>query len=388
MKIAIIRGPSWTPWEQQSFEPLCNTDQLTAFVSASYPHPTSSKSKILRRELPSSDRWAVPAGPALQRLWNGFTSRVAGFSHSLKGLVGALDGFDILHSLETYSTISYQAMKAKERYGSKLVLTVWETLAHRGQSHPLRKIRKRRVMECADAFIAVTTRTAAMLETEGADPEKIHVIPMGLDLDKFQQAVPDAELRQSWGAGPEDWVILCIARMVPEKGPFDLLNAIQRLIQLSGSSRIRLVWAGDGPLRRPMEQWVKQRSLSSCITFPGAYPYERVPTLLASAQCFVLPSVPFDFWEEQFGYVLIEAMATGIPVVTTRCGAIPLVVGDAARLVSPGDVDALATELQRLRVHPDIVHANVRRGRQLAAERYDHRRVAAQLRELYTRVQR
>ena len=87
--------------------------------------------------------------------------------------------------------------------------------------------------------------------------------------------------------------------------------------------------------------------MSGAVEFRDTVPYAEMPALYASASALVLASLPTKTWEEQFGMVLVEALASGTPVLTTASGAIPEVVGGDAELFAPGDWMELARLLER-----------------------------------------
>jgi glycosyltransferase involved in cell wall biosynthesis len=100
----------------------------------------------------------------------------------------------------------------------------------------------------------------------------------------------------------------------------------------------------------------------------------------------VLPSRTTPQWKEQFGHVLIEAMACGTPVIGSNSGAIPDVIDAAGLLFPEGDVDALAAHLCRLANNPKELHLMSQRGRERVADMYTHERIAEQTMEVYRSV--
>jgi glycosyltransferase involved in cell wall biosynthesis len=383
MKIALVRGPSLTRWELQSFEALGPADQLDAFITSGSSVPKDLPPQVGVRSLFWPGQWAGSIHPRAAWLFNGLSSRLLGVSYRMSGLEKALRGYDIIHSLETHNTFSLQAARAKVNHRSRLVVTVWETIAGRGESHPYRTAGKRFVTRHADAFLAVTERTRRMLLAEGVDDARIRVIPMGIDLSHFVPRKPDPERWREWGKQEGELVVLCIARLVEEKGTFDLLKAVCRLKVERPELKIRLVLAGSGPKKQEWQAWVARARLSNAVVFAGQYPYEAIPSLMASADAFALASVPTPAWEEQFGYVLVEAMASGLPIVTTESGAIPEVVGDAARLAPPRNSTALAAALAEVLTDKALRSRLRDKGIIRASQRYDGRVVCRKILDLY-----
>lgn len=134
-----------------------------------------------------------------------------------------------------------------------------------------------------------------------------------------------------------------VGRLVPEKG-VDVLAAT--VDSLPADIRLRVV--GDGPLRPLLE------SLGSRVELLGLQPHDAVWRALAACDCLVLPSRSTPGWREQFGYVLGEAMALGLPCVGSDSGAIPEVIGPAGIVVPEGDEVALAQALRRLADDPAL----------------------------------
>jgi len=351
---------------------------LTGFATTYSPEWNTRFPQLPVEYFPWPDYLLAPV-PKVRWLFNGLCSRALGFSFYMPGLEKRLADFSVVHTLETHNTYSFQAAKAAERYGSRLVVTVWETIPGRGESHPLRTARKRFVRQRADAFIAVTPRTARMLEAEGVPASKIHIIPMGIDQTHFRPQPVDAGLRISWKASSADFVWLCVARLVPEKGIGDLLEAFA-LIKASA----RLVLVGRGPQQKIFEKLALKRGIRDRVTFAGAYPYAQMPAIYASADALVLPSRPTDWWEEQFGYCLVEAMACGKPVVAANSGAIPEVVGSAGMLVPPQNPLKLKQAMQEMMENSTLRKTLIHDGLARAQAEFTHYGTAEKIARLYT----
>ena len=245
---------------------------------------------------------------------------------------------------------------------------MWETIAWRDAYRWPRERRYRRaVLPAADLFLPTTERARQGLLLEGVDPARMEVCPPGIELSHFARAAEDGR--------PGGREILSAGRLVWEKGHQDVLRAFAALRGgLVGPPRddVRLRIVGDGPERERLERYAADLGVAAAVTFVPTVRYEEMPRVYASASCLVLASLPTKTWEEQFGMVLVEAMAAGTPVVAASSGAIPEVVGDAAELFTPGDWLGLARALDRgplaepARSTPDLRRFST----EAAAERY------------------
>jgi len=177
--------------------------------------------------------------------------------------------------------------------------------------------------------------TRAKLLDRGFDPSHVHVIPPSSDLERFR------------GIGPGDaYDVVSIGRLSPIKQTGDLLAAVALL---RGRGRdVRVALAGDGPLRPDLEAAAASLGIGDLIHFLGHV--ERIEDVYASARLYALTSS-----YEGLPIALLDAMAAGLPVVSSAVGEIPGVVdsGRNGLLYEPGDVPALAACLERLLDDPD-----------------------------------
>jgi glycosyltransferase involved in cell wall biosynthesis len=124
------------------------------------------------------------------------------------------------------------------------------------------------------------------------------------------------------------------------------------------------------------------------VEFAGAVSTQDIPQALAMMDAMALPSLTRANWKEQFGRVLIEAMACETPVIGSESGEIPNVVGDAGLITPEGDAKALAAAIARLGSDPALCADLARRGRQRVLERFTQERVARNVAALYTEILR
>jgi glycogen synthase len=202
----------------------------------------------------------------------------------------------------------------------------------------------------ADAVIVLTPRLADRLVAGGADPSRVHVIPSGVDLRRFAGPLPDP------APGLPRPRVLFVGRLAAQKGVATLVEAVP-LLRNAGS--VTLV--GDGPQRRDMERRAARLGPGR-VHFQGFVPHREVPAWLTAADVLVLPSA-----YEELGSVLLEAMAAGLPVVASAVGGISDALGDAGRLVPPGDPAALAAAVDEVLGDPALAERLGEAGRRRAA---------------------
>ena len=145
---------------------------------------------------------------------------------------------------------------------------------------------------------------------------------------------------------------------MPQKGLFVLLEAVARLTE-----DVRVMVVGSGPLKVELLKKAQALRLDGRLELHEGVPHPEVPQYLQQMTVLVLPSLTTPTWKEQFGHVLIEAMASGVPVIGSDSGAIPEVIGDAGLVVPEGDVEALAEALRRLVSTPGLRTDLASRGR-------------------------
>jgi glycosyltransferase involved in cell wall biosynthesis len=180
--------------------------------------------------------------------------------------------------------------------------------------------------------------------TLGLDPLKMHTIYYGIDARPFVEApnAPAASLRRQWGVPDRALVVGFAGRLVPQKSIDTLLEAFARFRGQTGVDAW-LAIVGIGPLEPELRRQADELGVARRVVWAGFH--EDMRSVMRAFDVFAISSV-----YEGFGLVLIEAMASGRPVVATRAGAIPEVVadGDTGLLVPPGDPQAFAAALARM----------------------------------------
>jgi len=194
-----------------------------------------------------------------------------------------------------------------------------------------------------DLTVVSSHQVKEWMITEGADPQKIHVCYIGVDTENWK---PDPDLRQQirdeLGVGLDEVVILYAARLEQQKQPLLMLNVIERLVKEGKSFRLWI--AGDGSLRHAVEQRIAEAGLSQVVQMLGSLPTEKMPSFMAAADIFFLPSE-----NEGIAQAIYEAMACGLSVVGAKVGGqTELVTPDCGFLVELGDEQKQIEEYQRI----------------------------------------
>ena len=167
-------------------------------------------------------------------------------------------------------------------------------------------------------------------------------------------------------------------RLVPEKGVDLVLHAAANL---PGEWCIRI--AGDGPELEPLQQLAQQLGITERVRFDGVIASTQMPTYLHQMDVVILPSRTLPNWKEQFGRVLTEAMACGIPVIGSDSGEIPHVIGAAGLIFAENSVEALRAYVLALLTRPELVERLRERGREHVLHHYTQEQIAARTVAVY-----
>ena len=171
---------------------------------------------------------------------------------------------------------------------------------------------------------------------------KTVVIPVGIDLEAFYpvSGISREALRQEFGWKSTEIVLGCVAHLVPVKGHKDLINAFSQLVQKHNTARLVLVGGGSPEYEKELQTLIARLGVTNRVDMLGVR--HDVPRLMQGFDGLVLSSR-----KEGFGTVLVEAMATGLPVIATRSGGPEDIVipGETGWLVEPGDVSALTSAM-------------------------------------------
>jgi glycosyltransferase involved in cell wall biosynthesis len=335
--VVLLRGHNANVWDLRPLEALQDEFDLRVLVTGSNLHDLTGLELAQVRAATPRDRLPVPqraAGAAAYALGERYLD-----------LERHLAGADVVHGAEIHSWFSAQAAALKDRLGFRLVLTAWETLPFLGTYRWPRERRYRQAtIPKVDRVLAATRRTADTLALEGVDPALVGVSAPGIALERF--TAPAGHVP---GAPGTPHTVLSAGRLVWEKGHQDVLRAVAALrrgIVGPGRDDVRALLVGDGPEGGKLEAYAAELGLGpDAVELRATVPYDQIPAIYHASSALVLGSLVTRAWEEQFGMVLVEAMAAGLPVIATDTGAIPEVTAGHATLVAPGDWRGMAQAL-------------------------------------------
>src|SRR4051794_1360484 len=212
-----------------------------------------------------------------------------------------------------------------------------------------------------------------MVDGRWSPARQVRTIVNGIELERYRPGQGRGEVRREFGWPDDRFVAGIVARLSPEKDHSTLLRAFAR-----APEGAQLAIIGDGPLRAELEAQVGAPGLGGRCRFPG----ERsdVPRLLPALDAFVLSST-----SEGTPLTLLEAMAAGLPTVTTRVGGMPAAIqeGETGLLVPPADSGAMAEALARLARDPALRRRMGDAGRRRAEEAYNVERMVRDYEQLY-----
>ena len=275
---------------------------------------------------------------------------------------------DIVHiDEEPYNLATWQALYLARRAGAKSLFFTWQNINRRYP--PPFGFGEAWVYRRSDYALAGTEDAAAVLRDKGYR-RQLRVIPQfGSDPALFQ---PRSDRPQ------RPFTVGFIGRIVPEKGVDLLLRACARL---KDDWRLRCV--GGGPATNELRQLAREMGIAERVAFEGQLPSRELPSQYHQLDALALPSLTRQNWKEQFGRVLVEAMASGVPVIGSDSGAIPGVIGEAGLVVPEGDIDALTRALRQLQENADLRDDLARRGRGRFLAHFTHEQIAAATVEVY-----
>jgi len=270
--------------------------------------------------------------------------------------------WDLVHCWEEPYIVSAAQVARKIPASVPLVFATFQNIAKR-YPPPFNWI-ERRVLQRADGLVAFGRTVFEVAVNRGFPKGRARVIHPGVDTNLFApDRVARDEVRASLEWPGDDPVIGFLGRFVPEKGLMQLAAALDRV-----RGPWRALFVGAGPLESELRRWATGHGRRVAIrTNVG---HDEVPRWLNAMDILAAPSQSTPAWREQFGRMLIEAFACGVPVIASDSGEIPYVVGDAGLVVPERDQAAWTGALERVLGDAALRRDLSERGRQTALASY------------------
>ena len=277
---------------------------------------------------------------------------------------------------EPYSVACAEVLTLRNWFAPRVpvVLGTCQNIFHR-YPPPFNLFERRGLNQAAAAYGC--SETVRQLLIAKGFRKTVRVIPFGVNVDEYLPR--STSLRTG-----EPMTVGFVGRMLPGKGLNILADALPKI----AGEKWNLLVVGDGSEREPFARRLSELNLSERAQFTGAVKYDDMPQFFRQIDVLVVPTQTMKRVREQFGRVIIEAMASGVPVIGSTCGAIPEVIGDAGAGVPEGDADALAMAIRRLLVDENLRHRFAHAGRERAERHYSWERVATKMYELFRDVLR
>lgn len=298
---------------------------------------------------------------------------------------------DVIHVEQGAKSIGYAELISLNRLlglKAKNVFFTWWNLPYEVK-FPL-SILERYNLRHTHGLIAGNQDGADILRDHGYSGPACVLPQLGVDESLFRpMAQPDLAAKQ--GISPHDFVIGFVGRFVPEKGLLTLLEALGKLQMNPPERPWKLLLLGRGPLKEELQAQAAATGIADHIIWVESVPHDDVPRYINLMDALVLPSeTTYQFktlsaagWKEQFGHVLIEAMACKVPVIGSDSGEIPHVIKTDGLIFPEGDAAALAQKIALLVEQPDQHEALAAKGYHRAMKDYTNQALAKQQLDFY-----
>ncbi len=324
---------------------------------------------------------------------------LSNFSENNQGLLTF--GLDLVDLLRTWKPdiiqveqgakgLAYTQMITLNRLlglGAKNVFFTWWNLPYQSK-FPISTLENYNLRH-TDGLISGNQDGVDILREHGYQGAATVLPQLGVD-EKLFAPTPQPELASQLGIEPEEFVIGFVGRFVPEKGILTLIEALAGLKEQSW----KLLLLGRGNLKETIQKQISVLGIQERVIMVESVPHDQVPRYINLMDTLVLPSeTTYKFktltaagWKEQFGHVLIEAMACQVPVVGSDSGEIPHVIAETGMIFPEGKADKLRDCLLELIQQPELATKLGRLGYQRAMSHYTNQALAKQQLAFYEQL--
>jgi glycosyltransferase involved in cell wall biosynthesis len=286
---------------------------------------------------------------------------------------------DLIYTYPHWNTLVYAMMAKFTGRVARVIVAFHGAESGDPKIHPF----KRALLGRADLHLAVGEDLKRLLvDSGGLDGRRIRIIHNGTDCDKFRPVPGDPAIRQALGIKEDARVIVTVASLKPIKNISLLIEATAEVCRSRpGPGGTHLLIVGDGPLRGEIEDQARRTGIGDHVTFVGIR--DDVEELLRIGDVFALPSL-----SEASPNSVLEAMATGLPVVVTDVGCLREMVRDGQNgaVVPSGDARAMAAALRRYLDDADLAGRAGERGREIVLDGFSLETMCAERERTFAEV--
>jgi glycosyltransferase involved in cell wall biosynthesis len=243
------------------------------------------------------------------------------------------------------------------------------------------RIFEEKMLERSNKIIAVSDFTRReLLQYYKVKEEKIRVIHNGVDVNKFKPARDKRKAKEELGLNPEDIAILSVGRLYARKGLFTLIESMPAVVRRFRNAKFVISGKGQSNEMKKLVAHAEKLGIRDNILFTGYFPDKKLPKLYQAADVFA-----FSTFYENLPFAVLEALSTGLPVVTTCVGGIPEMIdsGKNGFLVQPFNAKELSDRVLYFLEHPAEANEMGFLARKIILERFDWRFIVKKVLKVY-----
>lgn len=339
---------------------------------------TALNTVLEARKLPADEAIDLRPFPMIGRSDRTTKMRLGGLS-----LLFREKKFDVvIAEAEPWSSMRWQTWWLKRRYQPEALFGEfsWENVPRPALKGMLFRMMYRAATATADFAISGNHGARTFFLEAGMPSSRVLLAPqLGVDEALFSPAdgAQRRALRQEAGLPAAGFLIGFAGRFSAEKGVLDLITAVEKIHAMHPDHSVNLVLLGNGALKPEIEHLRETRPWLHLLP---PRDHDAVAGFMQMLDLFVLPSKPLtdgkDPWVEQFGHVLIEAMACGVPCLGSDSGEIPVVIGEDSAIFPCGAISAIAQRIESLLTNPSGLEGLARRERERTLTQYTNTALA------------